>query len=135
VLQKFNIVFEKEFEKIIMKKYDNNLMYYQLKPHTFIEMKDVKEVLEEVEKLGSEIKYLNLFEFGENCDTDSETRMWASDSKGNKQTIADAFVIRSLAQKIVINFYLKFHKPHKPTRVFNKTNEAIKWLLSIEKSE
>jgi hypothetical protein len=42
--------------------------------------------------------------------------------------VADAFVIDSLAQRILGNFYLKFNKPQFPTRFFNSKEEALIWL-------
>ena len=41
---------------------------------------------------------------------------------------ADAFVIDSLPQKIVGNFYLKFVKPQVPTKLFRTEEKAIEWL-------
>ncbi len=123
------ISFQKDFAKISMTIYENGLAHYFIKPQETLERENIQEVLKEIEKLGPEIKYLNLFEFSENADVDEETRQWAADSEGNKQTIADAIVIKSLAQKIIGNFYLKFNRPVKPTRIFNTASEAYQWLL------
>ncbi|MFN5418511.1 MAG: hypothetical protein ACK5B9_15745 [Flavobacteriia bacterium] len=62
---------------------------------------------------------MNLFEFEPNVDFATEVREWASAPDGNKNTIADALVISSLPHKILANFYLKFNKPVKPTKIFN----------------
>ena len=48
-----------------------------------------------------------------------------------KYTIADAIIVSNLAQKILINFYLKFNKPPKPSQAFNSEEQAINWLLSV----
>jgi hypothetical protein len=49
--------------------------------------------------------------------------------KENKDSrSADAFVIYSLPQKLVGNFYLKVNKPPVPTRFFKTPEEAIRWL-------
>ena len=50
---------------------------------------------------------------------------------GNKKGKADAFVIHSLSQKILGNFYLKFHKPSIPTKFFSSKEKAIEWLKSF----
>ncbi len=84
-----------------------------------------------VEKKGKK-KYLNLFEFEDNSEVDNEVRDWAAIKSGNHYTIADAFVIKNFAQKILTNFYLRFNKPQKPSKVFNNTGDAINWLLSIK---
>lgn len=46
----------------------------------------------------------------------------------NQYGKADAFVISALPQKITGNFYLKFFKPHVPTKLFTDKEKAIKWL-------
>ena len=50
-------------------------------------------------------------------------------------TLADSFVIHSLAQKILANFYLKISKPVLPTKVFNKPDEAEAWLQTLDAEE
>lgn len=125
----FTIEFEKVLPKITMRLYSNGIFHYKLHPNTSVLIEDVDEILKFVKELGEERLYLNLYEFTENADVDVEVRNWAADSGGNKQTIADAIVIKSLAHKILGNFYLNFHKPVKPTRLFMKKGEAIHWLL------
>jgi dihydroorotase len=41
---------------------------------------------------------------------------------------ADAFVIQSIAQKLVANFYIKMVRPERPTKFFTGKDEALKWL-------
>lgn len=41
---------------------------------------------------------------------------------------ADAFVIHSMAQKLMANFYIKMVRPQRPTEVFSSREEAMKWL-------
>ena len=73
--------------------------------------------------------YRNLFEFEPLVEIDPEVRKWASAPDGNKKTIADAILINSLAHKLQANFYLKFNKPVKPTKLFNAREKAVVWLL------
>ncbi len=39
-----------------------------------------------------------------------------------------AIVISTLSQRILANFYIKFHKPLITTKVFNTHSEALTWL-------
>lgn len=55
-------------------------------------------------------------------------------NEGNKYAKADAFVITSLPQKIIGNFFLKFHKPEVPTKLFVEEEKAIKWLYQFVSS-
>lgn len=49
----------------------------------------------------------------------------------NPYSKADAFVIKSLAQKILANFYFRFKRPERPTHFFNDIDEAKKWLTQF----
>ncbi|MBA2610589.1 MAG: hypothetical protein H0U95_01370 [Bacteroidetes bacterium] len=60
----------------------------------------------------------------------SATDFSASD-EGLRYTIADALVVKSLSHKILANFYLKFNKPAKPTKIFTNEVDAVKWLFSL----
>lgn len=52
-------------------------------------------------------------------------------NENNPYSKADAFVIKSLAQKILANFYFKIKKPERPTRFFNDIDEARNWLMQF----
>lgn len=47
-------------------------------------------------------------------------------------SIAEAYVIHSLAQKILGNFYLKIDRPVVPTKLFNDYDEALTWLRNFK---
>ncbi len=42
--------------------------------------------------------------------------------------IAEALVIKSLSVRLMGNFYLNFHKPAVPTKMFGNKEEALIWL-------
>lgn len=46
---------------------------------------------------------------------------------------ARAMVIKQLGQRMLANFYIKFHKPIIPTKIFNDHQEALKWLNEYQK--
>ncbi len=76
-------------------------------------------------------KFYNIYEFRSFSDVDPEIRDWAADTSGNHYTHADAIVIGNLAHKIMSDFYLHFHKPIKPTRIFYSIEKAAEWTLSL----
>jgi len=108
-------------------------MNVQIKDNVFVTMEDVAPIYTIIQDWNPEGVYLNLYEMHVNSNIDTDVREWASSDKENKHTIADALVIKSMAQKIVGNFYMRFNKPYKPTRLFNDRETAIAWLLSIKK--
>lgn len=42
--------------------------------------------------------------------------------------LAEAFVVRSLAKRLLVRFYHQFHKPKNPLRVFADERKAANWL-------
>jgi hypothetical protein len=60
--------------------------------------------------------------------TNVELMQALSKNKYNPYSVADAFVIHSISQKILANFYLKINKPERPTRFFNNEHDAMDWL-------
>lgn len=109
----------------------DGIVYYKTKPNVTINIEDIMEHYHYFEKTYSGQEFLNIYEFADNSDMDDDVRKWASDPTGNNFTIADAFVINSMAQKLLGNFYLTFHRPVKPTKLFNSLQDAEKWLKSL----
>lgn len=64
----------------------------------------------------------------EHASTNSDLLKTISKNSNNPFSKADAFVIKSMAQKILANFYIKINKPERPTKFFNNKDEAINWL-------
>jgi len=64
---------------------------------------------------------------GERTQATGEARIYASTNIPEGR-VAEAVIIRSLPVRIMGNFYLKFHKPNVPTRLFDDYEDAIKWL-------
>lgn len=50
--------------------------------------------------------------------------------EANPNSLADAFVTKTLAMKMLANAYLTFNKPVRPTRFFQNEEDAEEWLLT-----
>lgn len=109
----------------------DGIVYYKTKPNVTINIDDIMEHYRYFEEKYAGKEFLNIYEFADNSDMDDDVRKWASDPSGNSFTIADAFVINSVAQKLIGNFYLTFHRPIKPTKLFNNLPDAEKWLKNL----
>lgn len=64
----------------------------------------------------------------EHANTNIELLNAVAKNKNNPYSKADAFVIKSMAQRILANFYIKIHKPERPTKFFSSKDDAILWL-------
>lgn len=95
-----------------------------------VQKENVEEIIEAVKKVGGGNKYPILILAGEYSLPTEEARLFIA-SPGNPYALAEAYVTPSLPQKLVGNFYLKFNKPGRPTRMFTSAADAVKWLRSF----
>jgi len=114
---------------------DDGIIQFFYGDHLEITMKEAKELEEAVEKITKGVVYKSLRIAGKFTNVDMEVMKYLSRGRGTLFTLADSFVIHSLAQKILANFYLRINKPVLPTRVFNKIDEAEEWLKSLDVEE
>ena len=63
-----------------------------------------------------------------------EARTYLAKENSSPNAAAEAYVIHSMAQKIIGNFYLKVNKPARPTKLFTGKTEALEWLKEFENS-
>lgn len=57
-----------------------------------------------------------------------ESREWGSSAEGQKNLLAQAIIVDSLANKLIGNFIIQFHKPIAKTKLFSDEATAIEWL-------
>ena len=62
---------------------------------------------------------------------DKSANEYSASEEGMQYSIAEAIVVKNLAQKIMVSFYLKINKPIRPSKAFNDEDEALEWLLSL----
>ncbi|MFN7012979.1 MAG: hypothetical protein ACK4ON_01785 [Bacteroidia bacterium] len=95
---------------------------------TEILVEDVKMIAETCKVLG-EGKILPVLILTDKFTLPSaEARKFIAQADSNPYAKAEAYVISDLPQKIVGNFFLKFDKPARPTKIFTKEEEAVEWL-------
>lgn len=60
-----------------------------------------------------------------------ETREFWAKKESCPYASADAYVATNFGHKFIGNFYLKFNKPGRPTKIFSNEADAIKWLKTF----
>lgn len=88
----------------------------------------MKIIVAAQKKLGGE-KLPTLVVCPEFASTNSEVLKTVSKNENFPYSKAGAFVIHSMSQKLLANFYLKINTPQRPTKFFTDKEEAIKWLI------
>ena len=61
-----------------------------------------------------------------------EARALFSDNKSMQLTKAHGVVVKELAMRILVNFYIKFNKPVSPVKMFNSYDKALEWVVNYE---
>lgn len=108
----------------------DNIFTVRIQKSQKVSMRTIDIGMEFIREFGGG-PYLNLFIFDTFADVDSDVRDWAAGPEGNTHSMVDAIVISGLPQKIIADFYLKFNKPIKPTKVFRDEVKAREWLLTF----
>lgn len=78
--------------------------------------------------MGNGIRYPLLVIYADDNLFSKENRKYVASKEVSNYVKADALVMKSLALKIIGNFYLKINKPSRPTRTFFDEEAAVKWL-------
>jgi hypothetical protein len=60
-----------------------------------------------------------------------ETRVFWAKKESCPYASADAYVATNFGHKLIGNFYLKFNKPGRPTKIFATKEEAVFWLKTF----
>jgi hypothetical protein len=88
---------------------------------------DLKQLISVQLELGSR-KLPTIFLFGKYSTVDIETLKHMAKVHNCPYSIADAFVINSISQKIICNFYIKIVAPERATSLFQKYEDGEKWI-------
>ena len=60
--------------------------------------------------------------------TNSDVLKYLAQKINLPYTQADAYVLNSMAQKILANLYIKVNSPQRPTQFFNTQEAALFWM-------
>ncbi len=90
-------------------------------------IKELRQLIEVQKQMGGDCLPV-LVLCGEYTTSDVSFLKHLSKNGNDPYSSADAFVIQSIAQKLVANFYIKIVGPERPTKFFTSKEDALKWL-------
>ena len=73
-------------------------------------------------------RYPVLYTANEMVLPDANVREYLTTSERTKLIIAEAYVVKSSAQKLISRAYLQLYGPEIPTKIFTNKQKAIEWL-------
>ena len=112
---------------------EEGVIYIDLYPGNEIGINDSIEHNEITKKLTNGAMHCAFIKALGNIDISSEARKFGSNPEVQQRLIAQAVLVNSLATRIAGNFYIRFNKPPKPTRIFTNPDDAKSWLLYKKK--
>jgi hypothetical protein len=127
------IIASRDIGSCVLSLRSDDLMHIAMKEHVVLNLKDAEEMVRVFGEMGDGKKFLLLFTAGSDTTVTTESRYYASTPEANRFTIASAFVVKSIAQKLLGNAYVTFNKPITPTRIFTNEQDAIDWLYTFRK--
>jgi len=102
-----------------------------LKENITISVAMLREQVDVFKAMGDNKKYPMVFVAGKFTVIESDARTFSASADYNKYSTASAYVLNSLAQKLLGNVYFKIDKPIVPSKIFNVEEEATNWLYQF----
>lgn len=113
----------------------DGIVNLHIKSNQTLTGEDTRSMVEYIGKIGNGKKLLVLITTGEYSLADKESREFGASKAGNEYTLAAAIVVKSLAQKLIGNAYIKVNKPIAPNALFTAEQKAIEWLKTFMKQQ
>ena len=128
------LIKESRTPKATLYLYERNLVKVITHAHQVLELEDMMIIQEARRNLvGKDTAYVILSMQGEQASITKEAREFASQKAEVGNRLALAIVVKSLAHRIIGNFFIQSLKPHTPARLFPSEKDALKWLDSFLK--
>lgn len=126
--QEINIVsqIKNKFSTVSLRS--DGIIEVYLVPEKDFTIENAREISAAIFQLGNGKKFPLMIVAGEYTAPTPETRNFVADERSNKYILAEAYVIKTLSQKIIGNFYLEYNKPARPTKLFDSKEKAASWL-------
>ncbi len=107
---------------------DSDIVFIELTQGEDMSLEETLEIFHWVCSHMGQRKHYLMIEAGFGSTSDPEVREWMSSTERLEAIAADAFIVNSLAHKIVVNFYLRYNKPQHPTKAFTNVDDARVWI-------
>ncbi len=127
-MQEVKILREITIPSALIQQRDDDIIRFEIHEEKVISVQDIKDMTEIVGIWGQGKKFYNLIVMPDMENIPFDVRQYTAGEERSRFSLADAFVIPSIAMQVIGNFYLRFHKPFLPTKLFSSERTAIEWL-------
>ena len=109
------------------------IIYMKIKDNISADLEDVADNVLVIRNLSQGKQKLKLYDARTNWEITKEAEMFLKKDDSPSKTIARAVIVKTDIEKVVVSFFNQFKKATIPLNYFTSEDEAIIWLLSIEK--
>lgn len=113
------------FGQLAFKK---SILYIRFLPEFEVTPKEVELIHQKGIDHFKENRYAIIVDFSNNASSTPEARAFGAVNKYIHQHIAYGVVATSLAEKLLVNFFIKFNKPNVPCRLFTTMQACENWI-------
>lgn len=117
-----------DFPKAQVFLFEEGLILTQIKDNVELEVQDVYLLKKVHAEIAEGKPYAVLVDAGHSTTLGKEGREVSASVEYSELCVAKAYIAKSLAQKLIANFYLRFNQPRIETRLFVERTEALEWL-------
>jgi hypothetical protein len=115
--------------------FEDDILYTRILEGVDITLERAKANFEAAKTLGLPKRYAALSDGVAFANITKEAIAYGGTDEVNDPLIAHAILVKLLANRLIGNFIIKFHKPSAPTCLFTDQEEALKWLRGKLKEE
>lgn len=113
--------------------WDNGIVYIKIDDHAEVQLEDSKIQYEVLKSYFDGTRFRVLVDPGSYTSVTKEAREFSSLPETNAITAATAVIVKSLAQRIIMNFVINFFRGQSTKiRMFDSKKKAVKWLLNVK---
>lgn len=116
-----------------LKMLNKDTVEIELLDHVTLDINEVGEIYKKLDELSKDrhLKKLLILKDTTQITIAARNLMVTENEKRKDRIIGEAFVVHTIAQKIIINFYMMYLRNIYPVQFFTDKKEAEAWLLSI----
>lgn len=126
-----SIIKEINLDASIVSLRNDGIIQIFMKPNLTMNLNDGKQMVEALNTIGEGRKFPLLFIAGSFTLANTEARQYAASEEANRYTLASAFVVNNIAQKLMGQAYVSFNHPITPTRIVTNEEGAVTWLKTF----
>lgn len=133
ILNDSHILREVELPEVVIRLRSDGLVHVYYKENTIIDPELQNRMVVIFRELTGEKKSGYIFESAEGVTFPRESREHSvALENDNSPVAASAVIVKSLASRLVANFFIRVDRSHIKYQVFSNTEDAVSWLHSLE---